>query len=1053
MDQTSAGLRLAGDITSNNPLVDIGYYTGGTVSHANWVTKFKVLYSGTVTSASTTMTLGGNQVLHAGNYTTYALPYGANFNSTVNTNSGFMPYWTNSSTGTSAYVEGRLTSGDRNITWGVSHNYSSSEWNQAWLYSGGGHLALKTQASYYIRFYTGGYTDGYERYRIDDSGRLISYFNTATGIANNDFNVAKSILGNLHIVNGDGTSGNNKQAALTFQGDTGSEAQAGIYVSNNNSSGTAMGFATTDSYAVGPKLFMTATNGGVVNFPRARPTYAGNTILDAANYNSYAPSLTGSGASGTWSITTTGNVASRGQSNWNDATVINNVVGLLAWKNYGNSHVIFDASASTSPSGTGVNSTNSTAAWTATYPTLMGWNGSQTYGVRVDSARVADTVTHNASRTDSAWYNIGWFSGNPSPAYSCDTVQIQSSTGNIRVKNSSCVVQAPYQSDHDFPTGAYIQTDISPGNGEPWTCEITAFNYGNGRPTKITINAYNYGPGTYYAGYAIATGLGISGMSVFQNSSGYLCLYIPSQGYWNAYNVNWYVNYNGNSSNRVTSISNSAKPGGISYENSISPTYSLDASNYTSYAPSLTGTGASGSWGISISGSSASCTGNAATVSNGVYTNASTNSLSGILNFGAMNNTPYANATGTSCGISFGGYESGTLNTYGIFTQLENVGGNYSKLTINYHTGIRLGASTSYGGIRFYSNYVSGGSEIFSVGNGDSNVRVANSLYVYSTINVTSGIATNQGNDISTFTGGVSLYSVASNITSTSLFKRSDYIFGGHGGLAANDYATYYVMDTVNRAWIWRFATSTTAGTNVASIRNNDGAMALGAEWNGSAGRPIFAQLNICQGIGGATLYRDIDLRGSWGAGEGHAITATHGSSSANIVGQMVFQHDSPGSRIKWGRLYASGDQSTYPMELISSGSSANLYVTGDIVAYYSDERLKTRISGIEGSLNKILSLNGFRYVNNDLARENGYISDKVQLGLSAQEVQRVAPEIVKLAHFDMEMKDGQEFSKSGENYLTLDYAKLVPVLVEAIKELNQKVEEQDKLIKSLLDR
>jgi hypothetical protein len=42
----------------------------------------------------------------------------------------------------------------------------------------------------------------------------------------------------------------------------------------------------------------------------------------------------------------------------------------------------------------------------------------------------------------------------------------------------------------------------------------------------------------------------------------------------------------------------------------------LDSSNYTSYAPSLTGSGASGNWGINV-------TGNAATVTNGVYTNSS----------------------------------------------------------------------------------------------------------------------------------------------------------------------------------------------------------------------------------------------------------------------------------------------------------------------------------------------------------------------------------------------------------------------------------------------
>jgi len=51
----------------------------------------------------------------------------------------------------------------------------------------------------------------------------------------------------------------------------------------------------------------------------------------------------------------------------------------------------------------------------------------------------------------------------------------------------------------------------------------------------------------------------------------------------------------------------------------------LDSSNYTSYSPSLTGTGASGSWGISVTGSSASCTGNSATATSANALNTSNN--------------------------------------------------------------------------------------------------------------------------------------------------------------------------------------------------------------------------------------------------------------------------------------------------------------------------------------------------------------------------------------------------------------------------------------------
>jgi hypothetical protein len=91
--------------------------------------------------------------------------------------------------------------------------------------------------------------------------------------------------------------------------------------------------------------------------------------------------------------------------NWSTNSAINLVVGQLAWKNSGNNHTIFDASNSTSPQGTTVNNTNAAIAWTATYPTLMGWNGTSTYGVRVDSARSADIATDVVGAAGRVLYN------------------------------------------------------------------------------------------------------------------------------------------------------------------------------------------------------------------------------------------------------------------------------------------------------------------------------------------------------------------------------------------------------------------------------------------------------------------------------------------------------------------------------------------------------------------------------------------------------------------------------------------------------------------------
>ena len=111
-----------------------------------------------------------------------------------------------------------------------------------------------------------------------------------------------------------------------------------------------------------------------------------------------------------------------------------------------------------------------------------------------------------------------------------------------------------------------------------------------------------------------------------------------------------------------------------------------------------------------------------------------------------------------------------------------------------------------------------------------------------------------------------------------------------------------------------------------------------------------------------------------------------------------------------------------------------------DIVAYSSDRRLKTNIQPLVSSLVKVQSLNGFTYHWNDLAHKlAGFNTESRLVGVYAQEVQRILPEAVKLAPFD---NDGTDRSISGENYLTVQYEKLVPLLIEAIKELKAEVDE-----------
>ena len=67
---------------------------------------------------------------------------------------------------------------------------------------------------------------------------------------------------------------------------------------------------------------------------------------------------------------------------------------------------------------------------------------------------------------------------------------------------------------------------------------------------------------------------------------------------------------------------------------------------------------------------------------------------------------------------------------------------------------------------------------------------------------------------------------------------------------------------------------------------------------------------------------------------------------------------------------------------------------------------------------------------------------DKKRAGLIAQDVQKVFPEVVSLAPFD---RDPEGKSRSGKDYLSVDYASIVPLLVEAIKEQQVQIEELKK--------
>jgi len=106
-----------------------------------------------------------------------------------------------------------------------------------------------------------------------------------------------------------------------------------------------------------------------------------------------------------------------------------------------------------------------------------------------------------------------------------------------------------------------------------------------------------------------------------------------------------------------------------------------------------------------------------------------------------------------------------------------------------------------------------------------------------------------------------------------------------------------------------------------------------------------------------------------------------------------------------------------------------SIIADGDVVAMNnaSDDRLKTNTNKIDNALDKVASLEGFSFDWNDAAKEVG-ITGEEQVGLSAQSLEKVLPQVVK--------------ALPDSDYKMVDYQKIVPLLVEAIKELKSEIEE-----------
>jgi hypothetical protein len=93
-----------------------------------------------------------------------------------------------------------------------------------------------------------------------------------------------------------------------------------------------------------------------------------------------------------------------------------------------------------------------------------------------------------------------------------------------------------------------------------------------------------------------------------------------------------------------------------------------------------------------------------------------------------------------------------------------------------------------------------------------------------------------------------------------------------------------------------------------------------------------------------------------------------------------------------------------------------------------SDATLKNVIENISNALDIVKGLDGVKYTWNELGQELlGHSADKIELGVLAQQVEKQLPELIAM-------------SVNGD-YKMVAYARLVAVLIEAVKELSIKVD------------
>lgn len=351
-----------------------------------------------------------------------------------------------------------------------------------------------------------------------------------------------------------------------------------------------------------------------------------------------------------------------------------------------------------------------------------------------------------------------------------------------------------------------------------------------------------------------------------------------------------------------------------------------------------------------------------------------------------------------------------------------------------------------------------------------SEIGAAASSHTHSASDITSGTFSDLFSNSIRYNIGLIDGNASQTRDKIRVWSSSSYTIGMKSGFSyghLNDYAMSFQMnDDSDRGWWWGDTTHTDAQGAMSLTTNGRLVVATSLSVgqgesvtspstealyvSGSAdvstnvtarghfyGRSVNGQYSNLYRMGGVYFTWDSD---SYGTNFNHSITSSYGGTYGDDLTINSYHHlriNIDSNNNNTDEKFEIGQNTTgtgnVRFRVLGTGT---VYAADDVIAFYSfsDKRLKTDIKPTTDNLEKILKLEPIEYRWKDGGRDG-----KKEIGLIAQEVEKIVPEVVRENH---RLSDDDETL-----YKQVDYEHLVSTLIGAVQEQQKQINELKSII------